>query len=54
MPSAHSKNPVPFRPPAAEREWLAAYAKETGRPVNAILTEALRLFRKRVEQEEKP
>jgi hypothetical protein len=50
----HTAGPIPFRPPAAEREWLTAYAVQTGRPVNALLTEALRLLREHAEQEGMP
>lgn len=53
MPSAHKyKNPIPFRPPAGEREWLTAYAEKAGVAVNAVLTDALRLLRERVERNE--
>lgn len=41
----HRDNPIQFRPLADEREWLLAYAKATGRPVNVILKDALRMFR---------
>ena len=41
--------PIPFRPPAAERAWLAAYAEQTGRAVNALLTEGVRLLRAQTE-----
>jgi hypothetical protein len=44
---AHKHPPIGFRPPADsdDREWLLGYSDRTGRPVNAILTDALRLFR---------
>ena len=47
MSSQHKHNPIPFRPPSPEREWLLRYAADTGRPVNAILTEALSEYRSR-------
>lgn len=46
----HKHNPIPFRPQAPDREWLAAYAEKTGLAVNAILTAALRLLRERAEK----
>jgi len=53
MPGVHKyKNPIPFRPPNADREWLAAYAEASGRAPNAILTEALRLYRERAERKD--
>lgn len=50
MPSVHKHNSIPFRPPAGDRAWLLERAKQTGRAVNAILTEALREYRERAEQ----
>ena len=49
MPSQHKHNPIPFRPVDGDRTWLLAYAKAIGRPVNAILREALAEYRKRRE-----
>jgi hypothetical protein len=48
----HRANPIPFRPPAGEREWLTSYAERTGRAVNAILADALRLYRERAERKD--
>ena len=61
-PSSRHKNPpLAFRPgikskggsspadPDGDREWLMAYAAETGRPYGAILAEMLALYRKQVE-----
>ena len=45
MPNKHLRNPIPFRPPAEARAWLEAQAETTGQPVNAILTEALTVYR---------
>jgi hypothetical protein len=42
MPGRHKHNPLRFRPPAEEREWLEARQEETGEPMNAILTAAVR------------
>lgn len=47
MPSVHKHPPVPFRPAEGDRSWLLAYAKEHGRPVNAVLSDALREYRER-------
>jgi predicted DNA-binding protein len=41
VPSQHKHLPVAYRPPAGLRSRLLAYATATGRPVNAIITEAL-------------
>jgi WhiA C-terminal HTH domain len=47
MPSGrHKHKPLSYRPPAAERAWLLAYADKTGRAVNAVLTDAVRALRK--------
>jgi hypothetical protein len=45
----HKNPPIPFRPPAADREWLAAYAERTGTPVNRVLADALAAYRAAVE-----
>jgi hypothetical protein len=45
MTGKHKYTPLRFRPPEAERVWLLAYAEKTGRPVNAILAEALAEYR---------
>ena len=47
MPNQQKYRPISFRPPEADRLWLAQNAKETGRPVNAILVEALAEYRAR-------
>lgn len=44
MPNQHRSNPVTFRPPEDDRVRLHEAAAATGRPVGAILTEALRLW----------
>lgn len=44
MPSVHKHPPIPFRPPEEDRARLLAYAEASGRPVNAILAEALREY----------
>lgn len=41
----HRYAPISFRPPAEDREWLEHRAKETGRPLRAILTDALSAYR---------
>ncbi len=50
MTDRHKSNPIPFRPPATERAWLAEYARRTGQAVNAILTAALAAYRERHEK----
>ena len=47
MPSQHKHYPVAYRPPGELRAWLLAYAKQTGRAVNAIITQALSELRDR-------
>ena len=49
MADRHKHTPVRFRPPEADRLWLLEYADKTGRPVNAVLAEALAEYRKRRE-----
>lgn len=50
----HKTRPLRFRPPEPERLWLATYQEQTGKPMNAILTEAVRALRAQSEQEPKP
>jgi hypothetical protein len=49
MADRHEHKPLRYRPPAAERLWLASYKEQTGKPMNAILTEAVRALRAQVE-----
>ncbi len=55
MGGPHKHNPIPFRPgvkpgdPDGDRDWLAAYATETGRPVSAIVSEAVAEYREKVD-----
>jgi hypothetical protein len=49
MADRHKHTPIRFRPPEADRLWLLEYADATGRPVNAVLAEALAEYRKRRE-----
>lgn len=51
MPNQQKYRPISFRPPEADRLWLVGFADQTGRPVNAILAEALAEYRTRREQE---
>lgn len=44
MADRHKTTPLRFRPPEPERSWLADYQERTGKPMNAILTEAVRLL----------
>ena len=50
MSSQHKHNPIPFRPAARNRAWLLEEAKETKRPVNAILNEAVTGHRKALQE----
>ena len=45
MADRHKHTPVRFRPPEADRLWLLEYAAKMGRPVNAVLAEALAEYR---------
>jgi hypothetical protein len=45
MPSRHKANPFTFRPPEDDRAWLYEHAASTGRPVGAVLAEALAAYR---------
>jgi len=49
MADRHAQSPISIRPPRDDRAWLEAYAEQTGRPVRAILVEAL--ARERARQE---
>ena len=49
MPDRHQASPLRYRPAAAERAWLLAYQQQTGKPMNAILTEAVRRLRAEIE-----
>ena len=48
MADRHKNTPLRFRPPEPERLWLAAYQEHSGKPMNAILTEAVRVLRTQV------
>jgi hypothetical protein len=49
MPDRHAQAPISIRPPKDDRAWLESYAKQAGRPVRAIIVEAL--ARERARQE---
>ena len=55
MGGPHKHKPIPFRPgvkpgdPDGDRDWLLAYAAETGRPVSAIISEAVAGYRERTD-----
>jgi len=51
MPNQHRHPPIPFRPPEGDRAWLLAHAAATGRPVNAMLADALRAYRASLDPE---
>ena len=52
MPDRHQHPPISFRPPEGDRLWLLAYAKQTSRPVNAVLAAALSMYRQETEMDE--
>lgn len=45
MPSKHRRNPLTVRLPDGERAWLREYAFATGRPVGAVINDAVRTLR---------
>jgi hypothetical protein len=45
----HKHPPIGFRPQESDRRWLLQHAAETGKPLGALLGEALAAYRKRVE-----
>ncbi len=51
MPSQHRHRPVSIRLPGHLREWLMGYAEQQGRPVRAVVIEALEEYRAQREQE---
>jgi hypothetical protein len=51
MPDRHKSPTLRYRAPEAERLWLLAYQEHTGRSINGILTEAVRMLRSQVERE---
>lgn len=44
MPSQHKNPPIAFRPPEGDRVRLLAHAEAAGRPVNAVIAEAVRRY----------
>lgn len=50
MPGQHKHTPLRFRPPEAERLWLEQRQAETGEPMNAILTAAVRALMTQVDR----
>jgi predicted NAD-dependent protein-ADP-ribosyltransferase YbiA (DUF1768 family) len=54
MPNQHKVRAFTFRPETEDdREWLLAHAEKSGRPVNAVLREALSDLREKIEKENK-
>jgi hypothetical protein len=51
VPNVHASNAIPWRPPAGTdlRDWLRAHSEETGRAVNAVITQAVTEHRERCE-----
>lgn len=54
MADRHKTPTVTFRPPADIRSWLIELARITGRPVGAIVVNALREYKDRTETEPEP
>ena len=51
MADRHKQTPISIRPPDDLRDWLYAYAQHTGRPVRALILQALQEFRTRAENQ---
>jgi hypothetical protein len=49
VPDRHAQTPISIRPPKDDRAWLEAHAEQTGRPVRAIIVDAI--ARERARQE---
>ena len=45
MPDRHKHKPLRFRPPETDLLWLLEHSAETGRAVNAVLSDALAAYR---------
>jgi hypothetical protein len=43
----HRRDPISFRPAAADFDWLERHAEKTGKPVRRILAEALTDYREK-------
>ena len=56
MGGPHKHNPIPFRPgikpgdPDGDRDWLNAYAGETGLSVSAVISRAVAAYRAKLER----
>jgi len=46
----HKVPTIRYRASVADRSWLLAYQEHTGKPMNAILAEAVRRLRAEVER----
>jgi hypothetical protein len=44
-PSKHKHPPISLRLPEADRFWLLSHAEASGRPVNAIVADAVAAYR---------
>jgi len=44
VPSVHKYPPIAYRPPVEVRDRLRAFAGQSGKPVSAIITEAVREY----------
>jgi hypothetical protein len=49
MTDRHAQTPISIRPPRDDRAWLESYARQAGRPVRAVIVEAI--ARERARQE---
>jgi len=52
MPDRHKRHPITLRLPEGDRAWLEEHARETGRPVRAILADALAAYRRALARQE--
>jgi hypothetical protein len=49
VPDRHKRKPISFRPPEEDHAWLLKHAEATGRPVRAVLADALAEYREHAE-----
>jgi hypothetical protein len=52
VPNQQKYRPLSIRPPEADRLWLIGHAERTGRPLNAVVAEAIADYRAKHEQQE--
>jgi hypothetical protein len=51
MPDRHKRPPLSLRLPRDDESWVRAHAAVTGRPVSAVIADAVRLHRQQAESD---